>query len=248
MAVKVPLVVFDFDHTLLDCNTDVEVRKLSPGGELPEELKRRCKSIEWTDFMQEVFDYLHDQGVTSQQIKEFIRALPFTPGLKTMLNTLTNEGAEMIIISDANSVFISELLMAADITKHFKEVFTNPAVFDETGRLTVSPFSHQTECGLSRPNMCKGKILDDYIATRRSGGQEFSFIAYAGDGINDFCPMLRLHEENSLAFPRIGYALQKHILTQREEHGLAIKAKLIEWDSLNTVSDAISHFLHGTKF
>ena len=48
-----------------------------------------------------------------------------------MLNTLANEGAEMIIISDANSVFIAELLAAADITKHFKKVFTNPAEFDE---------------------------------------------------------------------------------------------------------------------
>ena len=30
-----PLLVFDFDHTIADLNTDVEVQKLAPGGEVP---------------------------------------------------------------------------------------------------------------------------------------------------------------------------------------------------------------------
>ena len=30
-----PLLVFDFDHTITDLNTDVEVQKLAPGGEIP---------------------------------------------------------------------------------------------------------------------------------------------------------------------------------------------------------------------
>ena len=47
-----------------DCNTDVEIQKLSPNGELPEELKQRMRKIEWTPFMQEVFDYLHENEVS----------------------------------------------------------------------------------------------------------------------------------------------------------------------------------------
>ena len=31
------LAAFDFDHTLVELNTDAEVQKLSPGGKLPEE-------------------------------------------------------------------------------------------------------------------------------------------------------------------------------------------------------------------
>ena len=30
-----PLLVFDFDHTITDLNTDVEVQKLAPGGNIP---------------------------------------------------------------------------------------------------------------------------------------------------------------------------------------------------------------------
>lgn len=31
MTQKIPLIVFDFDHTLLDVNSDVEIQKLLPG-------------------------------------------------------------------------------------------------------------------------------------------------------------------------------------------------------------------------
>ena len=47
-----------------DCNTDVEIQKLCPAGELPQELKERMRQIDWTPFMQEVFDFLHANEVT----------------------------------------------------------------------------------------------------------------------------------------------------------------------------------------
>lgn len=42
------LLVFDFDHTIADLNTDVEVQKLAPGGEIPasSELRGR-RRMKW---------------------------------------------------------------------------------------------------------------------------------------------------------------------------------------------------------
>ena len=51
-----------------------------------------------------------------------------------LMQTLEELSAEIIIISDSNSIFISELLEAADLTKYVKKVFTNPASFDEVTR------------------------------------------------------------------------------------------------------------------
>ena len=51
-----------------------------------------------------------------------------------MMQTLEEHSAEIIIISDSNSIFISELLEAANLTKYIKKVFTNPASFDEVTR------------------------------------------------------------------------------------------------------------------
>ena len=37
------LVVFDFDHTLIDDNSDLYVRKLAPGGKLPQYIKDKYR-------------------------------------------------------------------------------------------------------------------------------------------------------------------------------------------------------------
>ena len=50
----------------------------------------------------------------------------------------------------------------------------------QAGKLIVEPFTHQTECKLSQPNICKGKILDEYILSRKQDGVNFSPIVYAG--------------------------------------------------------------------
>ena len=51
-----------------------------------------------------------------------------------MMQTLEEYSAEIIIISDSNSIFISELLEAANLAKYIKKVFTNPASFEEVTR------------------------------------------------------------------------------------------------------------------
>lgn len=41
------LLAFDFDHTIVDGNTDTHVIKASPSGRLPEELKASYQSGRW---------------------------------------------------------------------------------------------------------------------------------------------------------------------------------------------------------
>ena len=69
--------------------------------------------------------------VAPTQIREFMRSLPFMSDVTKMMKSLEEYSAEIIIISDSNSIFISELLKAADLTKYVKKVFTNPASFDQ---------------------------------------------------------------------------------------------------------------------
>ena len=45
MAEKI-LVAFDFDHTLIDENSDVYVRKLAPDGKIPQHIKDKYRYIQ----------------------------------------------------------------------------------------------------------------------------------------------------------------------------------------------------------
>jgi pyridoxal phosphate phosphatase PHOSPHO2 len=60
-----------------------------------------------------------------------------------MLKSLKDVGAEFVIVSDANAVFIREPLDNANLGNLFDKIFTNPAEFDEQGRLNMSPFTEQ---------------------------------------------------------------------------------------------------------
>ena len=49
------LIAFDFDHTLVDENTDLYIRKLAPGGVLPEKIKSIYNNRCWTTYMGAIF-------------------------------------------------------------------------------------------------------------------------------------------------------------------------------------------------
>lgn len=63
------LFVFDFDHTILDCNSDTIIYNLLPNNTLPEQISNQYTN-DWNLFMQIVFDYFHQQNITKEQIKK----------------------------------------------------------------------------------------------------------------------------------------------------------------------------------
>ena len=56
-----------------------------------------------------------------------------------MLATCREAQAEILICSDANTVFIDSILHAHNLKQFFDNVFTNPAHFDTQGRLNIGP-------------------------------------------------------------------------------------------------------------
>lgn len=226
------LVAFDFDHTLIDDNSDVRVQSLAVDGYIPDKIRKLRKTDGWILFMNGVFQLLHQQGTTPKQILDCIVDIKWTQGMIELLHFLDQKSYEMIIISDSNSVFIDAILNAANVHSVFKGIFTNNADFDENGCLRVYPYHHQDWCNLSTENMCKGDILTKYVSKRKEQGVEFGLIAYVGDGANDMCPSLRL-SESDLIFGRKGYSL----LTAIHESCEKPIAKVIPWDSGYTIMD-----------
>ena len=110
------LVVFDFDQTLLEHNTDVAIQSLGPDGKVPEEGHAVARSIGWTAFVNECLAYFHKNGIQKNDILKFIREMPYVEGAINMIKRLKNDlNADIIIISDANSIYINESLENAGL-------------------------------------------------------------------------------------------------------------------------------------
>ena len=196
------LFVFDFDHTLIDDNTDTWVMGVRSGLNC-ERQQNEC----WTDFMDRIFMNIHKAGCGREELMLHMAKLKiFDQALRAVKAVERSCLADAIIISDSNTVFIDCILKGCGIEDVFSEVFTNPAHFDSTGRLHVQWYhSHQCRTCSNSPNMCKGTILSDYL-----GRCCYKKVVYVGDGRGDYCPCLRLRECDTIIC-RAGYRLAKKL-------------------------------------
>lgn len=131
---------------------------------------------------------------------------------------LKDKGVDLIIISDSNQVYIETvlkvlfivdmyLLKANGMIDVFDRIITNPAWFDDSGKLNVKRYydvSQPHECiNKCAVNLCKGKEL---LVHRTS--KTYEKIIYCGDGFNDYCPSTKLGGEDILLM-RTGFGLEK---------------------------------------
>lgn len=212
------LAVFDFDHTIVDGNTDIVARKLLKNDQVPESVRVLHQTHGWTLYMQEIFKLLKKHNISKGTVKNAIILIPAVPSIKKLITTLvTQRNYDAIIISDSNSLFINDWLEANNMKEYFHSVFTNPAKYNKDGLLEIQGFHEQHTCKLSTVNLCKGKIMCDFIKAQKNLGVIYEHVVYVGDGKNDFCPILRLNQ-NDFACAREGYALVDVLDKNKTEH------------------------------
>ena len=73
------LFAFDFDHTVVNENSDTYITKLAKAP-VPKEVKSFYDGTNWTEYMNKVFIYLHQQGVTIQDISKCVQQMEPTKG------------------------------------------------------------------------------------------------------------------------------------------------------------------------
>lgn len=122
------LFVFDFDHTILDCNSDTIIYGLLPGGNLPEEVGKLYDN-DWNRFMQIVFDHMHSLNIPPESVSALMADAPLTEGFLDLLTFLRSHKVHSIIASDSNTYFIDTILNKREILNVFDGVYTNPAKY-----------------------------------------------------------------------------------------------------------------------
>ncbi|KAK6927292.1 Phosphatase PHOSPHO-type [Dillenia turbinata] len=216
MAGNGMVVIFDFDFTIIDYDSDDWVVEKMGVTDLFDELKSN-PTISWYSMMDRMVIELNSQGKTMEEIAGCLKQVPLHPHLISAIKTAHAFGCDLRIISDANTFFIETILENHGLLECFNEINTNPWFIDQEGRIRTS-------------------VL-------KEGKKRF---IYVGDGKNDFCPSLRLHESD-LLLPRRGFALWDIICN----NAVAIKAKIYDWSNCeelgNNLLDAIDSISVGTN-
>ncbi|KAF9614023.1 hypothetical protein IFM89_014823 [Coptis chinensis] len=216
------VVLFDFDKTIIHCDSDNWVVDELGVTNLFNEL---LPTMPWNTLMDKTMKELHSQGRTIQDIVECLNHAPLIPQIISTIKSAHALGCELRIVSDANLFFIETILKHHGLTDYFSEINTNPGFVDK-GKLRIFPhhdfISSPHGCDLCPPNMCKGVVIERIRASAFTEGKKRFF--YLGDGKGDFCPSLKLGEKD-LVLPRKNYPLWELICNNPS----LIKAGVHEW-------------------
>ena len=231
------LVVFDFDHTIADANTDIHVNKLFPSDEERLIAEKNCSQFHcWTDRMQEIFNQLHKHNIKEHDYIQNMQEIPLTNGFSHLIEYLYSlPNSNLIIASDSNLVFIDTILKHNHLDHAFKDIFTNPAYFNkENHRLIIEQYGQQT-CPTCPINMCKREIIEKYLRGKFAKPIPVLFI---GDGHNDVCAANNL-KKGDLVCARSGYRMAKELKQQEELGTKKLEADFFEWNDGKQIEDLL---------
>mmetsp|Transcript_37317 Transcript_37317/g.72868 ORF Transcript_37317/g.72868 Transcript_37317/m.72868 type:complete len:244 (-) Transcript_37317:131-862(-) len=220
------LVVFDFDHTMIGCNSDTwVVEKLSKRrDEVMGALGQAGQRNAWTQGMDEAMGSLHEDGVSLDSIRSCMEAIEIDEGIKASVLRATSQGGDVRVLSDANTLFIDWILKANGLSDSVSRIVSNPAEVEDSGRLRVRPFhtSPHPPSSTSPPNLCKGRVMDEWLSER-----EWHRVIYCGDGGGDFEGTKRV-PAGGVILAREGWALHKK-LTEAITTGSAPGGSIQTW-------------------
>ncbi|KAM3325102.1 hypothetical protein P3S67_000226 [Capsicum chacoense] len=209
------VVVFDFDKTIIDLDSDNWVVDEFGASDMFDQL---VPTMPWNTVMDTMMKEIHARGKAMQDIEQVLKRAP--------------------IVSDANLFFVETILEHSGIKDFFSEINTNPSYVDDEGKLRIRPyhdFDHKCN-NPCPPNMCKGLVIERMQAASLAmeGNNNMKRMIYLGDGAGDFCPSLMLKEQD-FVMPRKDFPMWKLMNENRQ----LIKAKIHGW----TDGEELQHIL-----
>ncbi|CAH4036016.1 pyridoxal phosphate phosphatase PHOSPHO2-like isoform X1 [Pieris brassicae] len=220
------LAVFDFDHTIVDEDSDAIIISRLREKRPPPEYDSGTR--DWTPYMSVVFEHAFSAGFHPSEILDSIASMRPTPGMRELITTLAEQGWDVVILTDANTVFVNHWIKTNELQDAITTIVTNRA-FWQNDRLFIEPCMRQTSCRLCPSNLCKSIALAQICKNKN-----YTRVVYSGDGRNDFCPSTKLLS-NGTVFPRKGYPLDELIKKSLATPEPQIKAKVVPWIDAYTI-------------
>lgn len=237
MAGKI-LIIFDFDRTLIEDDSD---RWVLTNMGLTNLFYQLRSTLPWNSLMDRMLEELHLQGKTVNDIAVCLQQVPLHTRMIEVTKIAHALGCDLKVVSDSNAFYIRTILEHYGIYNCFSEIITNPTAVDDRGRLRIFPchdMASPHSCDLCPPNLCKGSVIEQ-IQSSISESQRKRLI-YVGDGRNDFCPTLKL-DAGDFVMPRMNFPLFDRILN----NPALVKAKVHEWSNWEELATILHELINN---
>ncbi|XP_031487349.1 thiamine phosphate phosphatase-like protein [Nymphaea colorata] len=237
------VVVFDFDKTIIDVDSDNWV---VDGLGFTARFDELLHTMPWNSMMDKLMGELHEQGKTIDDIAECLKTAPLPPQSVSAIKSAYSLGCDLRVVSDANTFYIETILKHHGLLEYFSEINTNPGYVDDSGRLRIVPYHNfhvsPHGCALCPPNMCKGLIIDRIRASVTKDSTAAKRFIYLGDGSGDYCPSLKLGDGDKV-MPRKDYPLWHHI----QNNPLLLRAEIHPWSNAAELEETLIQLINNNS-
>ena len=225
------LFVWDFDWTIVNCNSDEYVPASFIG---TKEMERRLRHMlevngptKWHECVSSLICACLEErsNSTKRDVLDAAASMPYLMGVRRALEDVANnEKCGQAIISDGNDEFINAFVKRNQMNAYFTHGvetnfghwvdFPNHDINNgkDTTTNTKEQFSvvHQSSkygghsCKKCPPNLCKTQVLHDILNRIEETERRRPRIVYVGDGSNDACPAIQVLDEGDILLARDG--------------------------------------------
>ena len=230
------LVIFDFDQTIIDLDSEFSmVEKYAPDLYKEKNGDLYVKD-HWIEFNNYIYTRIIQNGFTYEDVKKHFQSLNLSPKMEELLNYLRENKSkfETIIVTGNNEQVVDLVLSSHGIKDCFDYILCNKSILDEKNIFKIWAVNEKYEnCEDDKPFLCKSLFFEDFIKDKKNC---FDRIFYIGDGRNDFCLSKKLGK-NDIVFPRFNYSLYKILFDKNGKN--EVKAKIIPWNNGKDILDVL---------
>ena len=220
------LFVWDFDWTVVNCNSDEYIpAQFFPNEEtLSQEFSKLYKqhNKDWHACVERMVATARvEYGATQSTLLAAARRMPYLTGVRQALDLIHNNNKQpsttsQMILSDGNTLFIHEFLQANELAQHFDSgVISNIGKWvddkDNSSNDLLLLVEHQSaqygghDCPTCPANLCKTQALRHALPQTFPKDNDRPRIVYVGDGSNDACPALQVLGTGDVLLARVGH-------------------------------------------
>ena len=228
------LIIFDFNHTMIDCNTLYEQCRLAFSEEETEKVKKMDREISFEYTIRYFYDKLKENKKTIEDINMYIDTIKLSKGFKELIQYLNSyrDKYELIIVSSDIDYPIKRILSNESLLECFNSFLGLKSELCEDKLIKFKPLE-KCGCKNCEPNGCKSFLVKEYIKNFGNEKKYKNFI-FVCDGFNDYCLGYDL-KENDILMPRNNYELYKRLYEKGDYKNL--KCKIFNWNDGYNILD-----------
>jgi pyridoxal phosphate phosphatase PHOSPHO2 len=224
------LVVFDFDHTVIEHDSYSALINLITDEAVKKEFS--LHQYDWNTFNNLLFTQLRKEGIDYSLIKQALETLKLNSYFKHLFEFLKNNEDlfHVVVVSGSLDIIIEWVLEYNGYRNLVKHIYCNEARKDSSSFIKFVE-KETKSCEICNFSMCKALVINDVLSKNN-----FEKIFYVGDGLNDYCAALKL-KDGDVLFPRKDFDLYKKIF--HNDGFKKLECEVVDWEDAMKILEYI---------